>query len=85
MTAEIDLRPQDKDLTDGEKLLYQKQCLACHKFGGVDGRVGPGLTYIGAQRDAKYLKTFLTNSTQLIPGSAMPRILMDSSAEKTLM
>ncbi len=83
-TTEIDLRPQGVELSDGESALYQKQCLACHQFGQVDGRIGPDLTYIGSQRDADYLYAFLDNPTRLIPGVAMPRIPMASAAEKKL-
>jgi cytochrome c2 len=82
--VEIDLVPQGTALSDGESALYRQQCLSCHKFGQVDGRVGPDLTYIGAQRDADYLSAFLDNPTRLIPGAAMPRIPMDESAEKSL-
>lgn len=82
--VEIDLVPEGIELSDGESALYRQQCLSCHKFGQADGRIGPDLTYIGAQRDADYLTAFLDNPTRLIPGAAMPRIPMDASTEKIL-
>lgn len=83
-TIEVDLIPKGSDFSEGEGLLCRRQCLACHKFGEKDGRVGPDLSYIGEQRQAVYLKSFLNNPTLLIPGAAMPRIHMDAATETTL-
>ncbi len=84
-TPEPDLRPLGVRLSAGESALHEKQCLACHRFGEVDGRIAPDLTYIGAQRDSDYLKTFLNSPTRLIPGAAMPRIPMDPATENSLL
>lgn len=84
-TADVDLLPAEKSLSKGESLLYQEQCLGCHKYKQFDGRIGPDLTYIGRQRDTQYLKTFLNNPTRLIPGSAMPRISMEEETESHLL
>lgn len=80
----VDLVPAGKTSTEGEKLLYQTQCLACHKFRQADGRIAPDLTYIGRQREPDYLSSLLDNPTRLVPGSAMPRIPMDETVRNQL-
>ena len=57
-------------------LLVTRKCLACHKFGQVDGRIAPDLTWIGSMRSPEYLENFLINAARRIPGAIMPRVLM---------
>lgn len=82
--ADVDLVPDDMDLTEDIQLLYRSQCLACHKFSDIDGRIGPDLTYVGAQRNAEHLKGFMLNPTRFIPGAAMPRVPMTDSVLQNL-
>ena len=52
--------------------LERHRCLACHRFGDRDGRVGPDLTYIADQRPSVYLKEVLVDPGEVIPGAIMP-------------
>ncbi len=73
---EVTLAPAGRDLAAGERLLYERQCLACHQFGAEDGRIAPDLSYIGSLRDEAYLRDFLTRPSWRIPGSRMPTVAL---------
>lgn len=48
------------DRARGEQLFRGKgNCLQCHSVGGDGGRMGPGLTEVGARRSAAYLRAKL--------------------------
>lgn len=80
----VDLLPPGRELADGEKLLFQKQCLACHRFREVNGRVAPDLSFVGSQRSREYIAGFLERPTLYIPDAVMPQILM-SAQERSLL
>ncbi len=62
----------------GIKLLREKKCLACHKYGKHDAPIGPDLTYISQMRTQAYINEFLTTPAFHIPGSTMPIVTMTS-------
>ena len=74
---QVDLVPTAPSLSAGERHLFRQQCLGCHKFGSYDGRIAPDLTYLGDQRSADDIRTFLLNPARLVPGSAMPGIPLE--------
>lgn len=80
----LSLAPPGQELAAGEKLLYEKQCLACHQFREVNGRIAPDLSFIGSQRDREYLSGFLDNPARYIPGAMMPQIPMSTTEQNTL-
>ena len=55
-----------------ERLLKEKKCLACHKFGEADGQVAPDLTYTAYMRSKDYVMNFLKTPGKEIPGAIMP-------------
>jgi mono/diheme cytochrome c family protein len=81
---EIDLLPPGRELDAGEKLLYRKQCLACHRFREVNGRVAPDLSFAGSLREREYIAGFLERPTRYIPDAVMPQIAM-TAAERSLL
>lgn len=56
----------------GAALLEHVGCLACHKLDGQDGRVGPDLAFIAAQREQPWLMTHFRDPKSVVPGSLMP-------------
>jgi mono/diheme cytochrome c family protein len=68
----------------GKELLKETKCLACHKFGEIDGQIGPDLSYMAYMRSAEYVRTFLRSPYREIPGAVMPRVPMDPSEEAAL-
>ncbi len=68
----VELAPEGKTLSPGERLLWQGGCLACHQFGEADGRIAPDLTAIGSMRSRDYLRGFLEHPARKIPGAIMP-------------
>lgn len=81
---EVDLLPPDVPLSAGERLLFRQQCLSCHKLGDHDGRIATDLTYIGGQRTADDIRTFLSNPARLVPGSAMPGLPLEETVAEEL-
>lgn len=55
-------------LSKAEAVIRTKGCLSCHLVGNNGGLVGPDLTYVGARRDAEYLRRWL-----LAPSDAVNR------------
>lgn len=64
-----------------EEILREKRCLACHKFQEEDSQIGPDLTYMTAMRKEEYIKNFLYNPRQEIPGNIMPWIRLTREEE----
>ncbi len=82
---EIPFPTAPRDEEQGADLLARVRCLACHLFGEEDGRIAPDLSYIGAQRPAEYIETFLENPARLIPGAIMPPLPMKAEERRSLL
>ncbi len=80
----ISLAPEGRELAAGERLLFEKQCLACHQFREVNGRIAPDLSFIGSQRPRSYLDGFLNNPARYIPGAVMPQVQMTNEEKSAL-
>ncbi len=76
--------PIPEDLPSKGHLLSSRKCLACHKFGLEDGRIGTDLSAIGAMREREYISVFLTDPSKKIPGAIMPRVKMTAGEEKEI-
>ncbi len=81
---EVSLAPKGRELAAGEKLLFEKQCLACHQFRAVNGRIAPDLSFVGSQREREYISGFLTNPARYIPGAVMPQVPMSADEQSRL-
>ena len=77
----------DADATQGRQLVASKGCVACHTFPDVKwprGGLGPPLQNFGRQgliagrlpNQPGVLMQFVRNAPVLVPGTAMPTILM---------
>lgn len=68
------------DSAKAELLLRQKlSCLGCHELDGEGGRIGPGLSSIGAIRSSDYLYRIVSDPQSLVPGTSMPRVPMPTA------
>jgi mono/diheme cytochrome c family protein len=54
-------------------------CLGCHKLNGDGGTIGPDLTTVRERRSPAYIVAMISDPQRVVPGSAMPRILMPES------
>ena len=53
-------------------LVIGRYCANCHMIDGEGGSIGPDLTRIGAQRDAKWLHVWITQPDAVDPVANMP-------------
>jgi mono/diheme cytochrome c family protein len=68
-----------------ERLLKEHlPCLGCHKLNGEGGTVGPDLTTVRQRRSPAYIAAMISDPQRIVPGSAMPRILMPESARRLI-
>ena len=68
---------------DGEKI-FKQNCTACHTIGG--GRlVGPDLSGVTEKREDKWLKSWITNSQDLIASGDADAIAIFEEYNKTVM
>ena len=66
---------------DGEKI-FKQNCTACHTIGG--GRlVGPDLSGVTEKREDKWLKSWITNSQDLIASGDADAIAIFEEYNKT--
>jgi mono/diheme cytochrome c family protein len=64
-----------------ERLLEsQLPCLGCHTLRGTGGRIGPDLTTVRERRSPDYIAAMIKDPQQVVPGSAMPRPLLDAAS-----
>jgi mono/diheme cytochrome c family protein len=54
-------------------------CLGCHQLNGDGGTIGPDLTTVRQRRSAAYIAAMVADPQSVVPGGAMPRIVMPSS------
>ena len=66
-------RKDEKILARGKSLYRGKGCMGCHSIGGVGGKVGPVLDFIGEKRtDPEWHLRHFTEPGKTSPGSVMP-------------
>lgn len=56
----------------GEKLVSDRACLACHKLGAKDGGVAPDLSFEGLLKDEEWIYGHFKNPRALVADSIMP-------------
>jgi len=56
----------------GEQLVTDRACTACHKLGAKDGLVAPDLTFVGLLKDAAWIEGHFKSPKAYIPDSIMP-------------
>ena len=54
-------------------------CLGCHQLNGDGGTIGPDLTTVRERRSAAYIAAIVADPQRVVPGSAMPRVVMPAS------
>jgi mono/diheme cytochrome c family protein len=57
---------------NGDKLILDRACVACHKLGSRDGGVAPDLTYEGLLKDENWIYDHFKNPRSTVPDSIMP-------------
>ena len=68
-----------------ERLLQERlPCLGCHKLKGDGGTIGPDLTTVRERRSRAYIAAMISDPQRVVPGSAMPRILMPESTRRLI-
>jgi sulfur oxidation c-type cytochrome SoxX len=56
----------------GEKLVLDRACMACHKLGERDGGIAPDLSYEGMLKSSEWILEHFRNPRQTVPDSIMP-------------
>lgn len=56
----------------GEKLVQDRACTACHKLGSRDGGIAPDLSFEGQLRDGDWIYKHFKNPKSTMPDSIMP-------------
>lgn len=56
----------------GEKLVLDRACTACHKLGDRDGGIAPDLTFEGLLKDGPWIYEHFKNPKSTMPDSIMP-------------
>ena len=59
-------------VAQGEKLLTDHACTACHKLKATDGGIAPDLTYEGLIKDEDWIGDHFKNPRARVPDSIMP-------------
>lgn len=54
------------------KAVFEKDCLACHRFQGVGGAICPDLTDVASRRDDGWIHQQIKDSSVNDPASKMP-------------
>ena len=67
---------------DGKKLFVDKGCFACHSVNGPSAGPGPELTQVAYQRDATWLRAWLTDPKKIKKDTVMPKLPWKSQAEE---
>lgn len=66
-------RGDPRIIARGKSLYRGKGCMGCHRLGGIGGKVGPGLDFIGSKRtDPQWLLEHFKDPREASPGSVMP-------------
>ncbi len=59
------------EIEKGKKVYKQKRCHLCHIIGGEGGKGGSDLSEVGKTRDREWLRKFLVNPKETVPGAKM--------------
>lgn len=59
-------------VSQGEKLVTERACAACHKVGGKDGLVAPDLTFEGLIKEEAWVYEHFKNPRSTVTDSIMP-------------
>ncbi len=70
-----DSAPEAGSAGDGESLMTQHGCGACHKFGTQVGALGPDLSSIGAMRDSDFLRRAILDPNADISEGYTPNLM----------
>lgn len=68
----------------GRQLFVEKNCIACHAFGGVGSKTGPDLLGVTKRHSIEWLDEQLVNPELVYPGSSMPEYDLEVNARKAL-
>ena len=68
----------------GRQLFVEKNCIACHNFGGVGSKSGPDLLGVTKRHSSGWLDEQLVNPQTVYPGSSMPVYDLEANARKAL-
>lgn len=71
----------DPSVVRGKHLYQTLGCAACHRIHGEGEAIGPDLSSVGTQRDARWLLRLWKDPQALTPGSLMPPYAGLSDAE----
>ncbi len=67
---------------DGKKIFASMGCLACHSVNGPSAGPGPELTQVAYQRDATWLRAWLSDPQKIKKDTVMPKLPWKSQAEQ---
>jgi len=59
-------------LQQGQKLVEDRACMACHKLGAKDGGIAPDLSYEGLLKDESWIHEHFLNPRSVVSDSIMP-------------
>ncbi len=59
-------------LQQGETLINDRACLACHRIGSKDGGIAPDLSFEGLVKNEEWILAHFRNPRQTMPDSIMP-------------
>lgn len=68
----------------GQTLFVQKNCIACHRIGGIGAKDGTDLLGVATRHSPGWLDEQLRNPQLVSPGTAMPTYDLDSNARKAI-
>jgi len=78
---------QSADAAGGEILWSELNCVACHQqskadLGNISAKAAPDLSLVGSRVRPEYLKAYLQDPHQLMPGATMPDVLASLPPEE---
>jgi mono/diheme cytochrome c family protein len=68
----------------GRVLFTEKNCIACHRLGGVGAKAGPDLLGVTKKHSPGWLDEELVNPDMIYPGSIMPAYDLETNSRKAL-
>ena len=67
----VEIKPGEM-LKQGEKLIIDRACTACHKLGDREGGIAPDLSFEGLVKEEKWIYDHFKNPRSTMPDSIMP-------------
>lgn len=65
--------------SNGEQLIAERACVACHKLGDKDGGIAPDLSFEGLMKDEKWMLGHFKDPRSVVPDSIMPTFLFSDA------